>query len=271
MTDFTSVRHRVKYCEREIKNLIATQNDSLSGPWSIRSTTSEDSKILEQTLTIDDDYVYRQSMKLSAIVHHLRSTLDNIVYLIATSKATLGDKERRNLYFPIIEDIGKWANNPTRNLFKNRCENKYYQLLLHMQPFASNLAWDGCAANPLMLLHTYSNEDKHRQIKVTYLKVNNLDFEVSFRFRKESETCIPRGTIFPKAFRTGGLIQRFELDNSFESFVSNSTIESELWVEGIDMPAKKFLSDCLLVVQAIAENFERIGEVADWNSSFNEY
>ncbi len=271
MTDFTSVRQRVKYCEQEIKNLLATQNDSLSGPWSIQSTTSEDSKTLEQTLTINDDYVYRQSMKLSAIVHHLRSTLDNIVYLIATNSASLDERERRNLYFPIIENIDKWANNPTRNIFKNKCENKYFQLLLHLQPFASNVAWDGFAANPLILLHTYSNEDKHRQIKVAFWKVNDLDFKVSFRFRKESETCIPRGTIFPEVFVAGGLMQRFELDNSFESFVSNNKIGSELWVEKIDMPAQKFLSDCLVVVQTIADNFERIGELADWNSSFIEY
>jgi hypothetical protein len=103
----------------------------------------------------------------SEVLHHLRSTLDNLIVGLASfcSKRTLSNDEEKQLSFPIYEKREPFDDFQKKNLkFLN---SKYMDLLFRLQPIDMehdrDEDYNGWVRTALGDCALYSNHDKHRR------------------------------------------------------------------------------------------------------------
>ncbi|MBN7534694.1 hypothetical protein I3U85_10875 [Mycobacteroides abscessus subsp. abscessus] len=124
------------------------------------------------------------AMLFSEAIHHLRAALDNVVYhLVTTARgAALSDAEARRVAMPIYQDAKKfheWVKGVAKSVPELGPLTDLHQRIESLQPFASSAGVPSISpklaaftATPvenihaLVLLQGYSNEDKHREIRL---------------------------------------------------------------------------------------------------------
>jgi len=124
------------------------------------------------------------TMLFSESVNHLRAAIDNTVFhLVSDARTTpLTDAQERRIAMPIYDDPARFDNWVAENRRKGVIElpdGDLIERISSLQPFADETAVssvsDASAAmqsvtpdrvHPLLLLQGYSNEDKHRSVRL---------------------------------------------------------------------------------------------------------
>jgi hypothetical protein len=153
-------------------------------------------------------------MLFSEVVNHLRAALDNVVFHLVTSARGQAppDDEARLVTFPIHPQQAKfqsWAKRIIRKVPELADEGTdLYQRIESLQPYASTAdipslppllaALTGVQpenAHALLLLQSYSNEDKHRAIRLALPRSIIQRSDVSFYESDRSMQPIEIGDI----------------------------------------------------------------------------
>lgn len=101
--------------------------------------------------TVDEwTYLYSEA------IHHLRSSLDNMVWALA-EPTLLTPAQQRNIRFPILSDERRWHEATKKQL--RSVPEKFMARVYEAQPFH---AAPGPETSPLTGLQDLSNADKHR-------------------------------------------------------------------------------------------------------------
>lgn len=125
------------------------------------------------------------AMLFSEVIHHLRAALDNVVFHLVTAARgqALSEDDARKVALPIYQQQSQFADWAKRTVGKvpelADSTSPLYQRIESLQPYASTAdvpslppalaALMGVKpenAHALLLLQSYSNEDKHRSIRL---------------------------------------------------------------------------------------------------------
>jgi hypothetical protein len=112
----------------------------------------------------------RWSAVIGDLLHNVRSALDSFTFTTIDGRATLSDKERRRIYFPITETIADFEDHPWP---AKKIGSKSVDAFRSAQPWARYLDLDDeylaqTKRHPLVLLSKLSNIDKHRALHLTF-------------------------------------------------------------------------------------------------------
>lgn len=158
------------------------------------------------------------SLLFSEAINHLRAVLDNTVWHLATEQMdSVSEKAARAINMPIYKDSQKfseWARKTRTHAPELGKETKStYQRVKALQPFTDTFRIPSISptlsalidveaekVHPLLLLQSYSNLDKHREIAIMVGRVKTtlggLSFQEqdpSFREMIEGTTVAPDG------------------------------------------------------------------------------
>lgn len=125
------------------------------------------------------------AMRFSEAINHLRAAIDNALLVKVESVRTdsLTENQAKNIALPIHtepEKLARWTKKITKEGPIELVEGALAQSILQLQPLndavagapifspivALGLGTDQKNENPLHLLQTYSNADKHRQLQL---------------------------------------------------------------------------------------------------------
>lgn len=178
------------------------------------------------------------SMLFSEAIHHLRGAIENTLFhLVSASRGEeLPETQARAIEMPIYEDpsdLEKWQKARTkRGVAELGTESNLGQRIAKLQPYADPAAVHSHStlygaltgvepetAHPMLLLQKYSNEDKHRAIRMAAARtlVQNWaePFFTSDRSMRPLEVgdvlaTTQRGVVVPVDLTSAVLVQRPE-------------------------------------------------------------
>lgn len=154
------------------------------------------------------------ALRFSEAINHLRAALDNVVFHLVTDERgqELPDDEARKVAFPIHTQQSKfeqWAQRIVRKVPElGDSTSVIYQRIESLQPYASSAdvpslprmlaELSGVSiekVHALLLLQGYSNEDKHRAIRLAEPRSSIQRSDVSFYAADRSMRPIEPGDI----------------------------------------------------------------------------
>ncbi|PLW02588.1 hypothetical protein [Corynebacterium ulcerans] len=149
-------------------------------------------------------------------IHHLRAILDNVVWqLLVGEQGEIADRVAWLVEFPIKEnqdEFSKWLTKRTKRLFATCGSRKLADRIKTLQPFVDTMQEVGSFSerlahlsdqdphleHPLRLLRAYSNQDKHRQLRLTAARSVILKDSVSIFQQDRSFSRIEVGSVIDK-------------------------------------------------------------------------
>jgi hypothetical protein len=170
-------------------------------------------------------------IELGEIIHNLRSCLDNLAYALACLKCD-PPKNPRMIYFPIFEKKDDFVNNycKMREIF----HEEVFKKLELIQPFQR----DGALGNgnpkddPLLLLSSLSNTDKHRKPTIVFLSPKEIKWSGSVEYFRD-EDCQnespPNATIYVGPLMVGATIMDYKTTFPIKSV--NGSFEYQIQIE----------------------------------------
>jgi len=156
------------------------------GPLDVEEVERPDGKIAVEVVAIRP-IPPRAAMLFSETIHHLRAAIDNTVFYLVTAArgADLPADQARKVATPIYQSATQLANWVQRTAQGRDAIPEFdstpdlYQRIESLQPYASSATvaslsdrlalYQGVQpekVHPLLLLQGYSNEDKHRAIRM---------------------------------------------------------------------------------------------------------
>lgn len=111
------------------------------------------------------------SLQVSEVVQHLRSSLDNLVYSLATSASScLIEKQARQLCFPICDDAKDWKDAEKKLRLLTRT------VTTRIESYQPYLKQDGPNWS-LRVLQYFNNLDKHRSLFMVGARPTSITIE----------------------------------------------------------------------------------------------
>ncbi|QXP74310.1 hypothetical protein H0I31_09020 [Tenacibaculum sp. AHE15PA] len=165
--------------------------------------------IVDSTLELVE--IEKWELDFGDCIHNLRSLLDNLIYLLALKVKSPPDKPSK-LKFPIYYKEQDFINQ-TRQLLIQLPQSVSEKLKL-IQPFQrENNNVEGTPQDdPLYLLNSISNIDKHRIPLEFELPPDSLEQSGQIKFRTDEEAtlnCPPNVKIFIDNITKGGVIMEY--------------------------------------------------------------
>lgn len=136
---------------------------------------------------IDLESLEQASLQVGEYLHNLRSSLDNLVFALARTK--LDPPERPgNLFFPICENEAQFDEKRVQKCL-NQLPDQANAVLRALQPFNGESLFNQAELgyNPLLLLHTLSNFDKHRVPSLVLVAPEKVSHSVQVEFYNDDE------------------------------------------------------------------------------------
>lgn len=154
---------------------------------------------------------------LGDLAHSLRSSLDNVVFALSTTKTY-------KVEFPIFDDKKKYSQavNAKLNGIKEQAVIDYIN---SKQPF--NL--DDPTIHPLYLLHMLNNSDKHRLPKFVLLHPATLDTKLEIEF--QNQICEPVVFFNEMPITSGVWFMKYKFKYPFKTFKDNTNFIFQAQVE----------------------------------------
>lgn len=250
---------RLNYCKLFVESL-DRRLQSLSRV-EVETVLSEDLKDVYHVLRNPDQAEWiRISFDISTAAHHLRSILDNLAYEVVTSEnACLTERERRGIYFPILETEKGWHSSAGARLIRKNCREKYLQKFLDLQPFRESLSWTNASGHPLNLLSAISNQDKRGNLAISYVLSSEISTECTVYYHLTDGARQPETTFFE------GVISKGEIESNvtIKRFSGPVSVPATAIIGSLRMPVADFITELVCNVEAIVEEFEELGELMD--------
>ncbi|WP_186057138.1 hypothetical protein [Burkholderia gladioli] len=183
---FSSARRKIKRAKDQIDSLnndivkLKESSELLKFDCNLCDDKSRMVVSVSEILVSEDLIDY--GIKAGEIAHNLRSALDNLIFEIANIKKSPPDQPGR-IYFPIMTDGDSYLEKSRQTV--NQIPEWASDLLVRLQPFnrPGGESEMGAPQNdPLVMLSSINNEDKHRIPRVTLFSLVNMKWHGSFEY-----------------------------------------------------------------------------------------
>ena len=182
--DFTDQLARVDRAERLGAGLAsAIQSWSASGPWSGEASIAPDRLSWELRLRVHQEPPLGDwSLQFGEAAHHLRAALDNLAVAIAVQSGVTRRATLKNIYFPICRTEADWTN--TQNKLA-ALPQKYKDAIEQIQPFQRLKSGQTTNDDPLPILSSLDNQDKHHLQVKPVMQPRSLSHTPAVEFETE--------------------------------------------------------------------------------------
>lgn len=159
------------------------------GPLTIKQVRSSTAGMVDAVVVDIRPIPPNAAMLFSEVIHHLRAALDNVVFHLVTKARgqTLPEDDARKIVLPIYQQqtqFAAWAKRTVGKLPElGDPASPLYQLIESLQPYASTADIPSLpstlaglmdvqveSTHALLLLQGYSNEDKHRAVRLAFVR-----------------------------------------------------------------------------------------------------
>jgi hypothetical protein len=174
---------RVEWAEKKLDTLKVEIDNFIKGH-SHQRFTDEDPDTGEKIIRFTFPEPPNEfSLEISEILHHLRSTLDALVFNLAGCP----DDRKSNLMFPIFPTERSYMDH--EKVYLEGVGGGAQALIRGLQPYNVPGGWDypwpyDPEEQPLMFLHDFNRVDKHRTLRVVKPSVERVQIAASQPFIK---------------------------------------------------------------------------------------
>lgn len=180
-----------------------------SDSMSVEANIAPDRLSWELVLRVHKEPPLREwSFQFGESAHHLRSALDNLAVAIAEQSGVTRQTILKNIYFPICRSEADWKNSEGKIA---ALPQQYRRAIEQLQPFQRPNLGQSVDDDPLPILSSLDNHDKHRlQVKTTIPPHSmNHTPTVSFETEEGAAASVPPDTeFFAPSLTDGGLLLR---------------------------------------------------------------
>jgi hypothetical protein len=203
----------------------------------------------------------RLGLLFGELIHHLRSTLDNLVAVTALHKMPqMPSKELKRIAFIIAETESEWDKLVGKI---KALPKEYIDEIRQVQPFNGFGTFVGRTDSLLVLLRDLDNQDKHHLQLLPSLNQLSGAIELSMSFEDSAaadRALPPRTTLRDIKFEDGANLFDIEVNEPIKDIRGIYNVEAELIVEsdGIKYNVPSILTQLVYAVQVIVDRIQFI-------------
>ncbi|WP_323781637.1 hypothetical protein [Leisingera sp.] len=137
------------------------------------------------------------------------------------------------------------------------------RLFLDLQPFSKNLSWTDATGHPLHCLSAISNQDKHHQLSISLKMTSEISTDCTAQYHSRKTVCQPKSTFLKGKILIEVTQNVIESDFPIKHFSDPDSVLVVAIIEPLRLPVSSFLTELVCNVEAIVENFEKLGKLGD--------
>ena len=166
----------------------------------------------------EPDYVH-WGILLGLLTHSLRSTLDNTIYGLSTTKTNQSQ-------FPVFTSEAGYNSKSVKYL-SGISDPRLVNFIKRRQPFNFSPSYN----HPLHLLQELNNADKHRIPKFVLIRPKDFQAQLSIEFEDERDVHEPNIRFNEEPILDGSWIVKYQFKRPFKRFTDNSVMQFQAQVE----------------------------------------
>lgn len=260
MGELERIETRIHRADETRKALVSLIQSYSKDDYTFSCNKTEDLSVFEICGNWDaTGKLTRASVLFSEILHHLSTSLDNLVFHICKKGGNLQANEARNLYFPICDTLDLWEKDKSVKIFRKHASEKEFHTLKWFQPFKNGPTWDDSDLVPLKVLRDLINIDKHRNLHLASTGIENIKVNLTGEIETDTDLDQPvKFTFFSDGLFNSGKFCEISFATTPRQFHYDIIMDGKIRIAEYNLVIDKLAIDLTLAAKSIFWSFQNI-------------